>query len=67
METQNGKFTEAERDLLGPGRFPKRTEALCKLGAYDVIHVHDDGDLTVASRGKLYVVTTDGQTFAQTG
>ena len=38
-------------------------EALKKLGKYSIIQTHDDGDLTVKSAGKLYVVTTDGKTF----
>jgi len=59
------EFTHEEINLLDPQRFPKRTEALEKLRGYDVIHVHDDGDLTVRSRGKFYVVTTEGQTFEQ--
>ena len=56
---------QSETGLLDLRRFPKRTEALNKLGVYDVVHVHDDGDLTVRSRGKLYVVTTDGEVFGQ--
>ncbi len=56
---------QSEAGLLDLRRFPKRTEALNKLGVYDVVHVHDDGDLTVRSRGKLYVVTTDGEVFGQ--
>ena len=59
------ELTPEEVALLGPQCFPKRTEALEKLKGYDVIHVHDDGDLTVRSRGKFYVVTTEGQTFEQ--
>ena len=57
--------SQSEAILLNPGRFPKRTGALNKLGVYDVVHVHDDGDLTVRSRDKLYVVTTDGEVFRQ--
>jgi hypothetical protein len=52
--------------LLTPGKFPKRDEALKKLGQVTIVEVHDDGDLTVRSGGKLYVVTTDGKTFEQT-
>ena len=51
--------------LLDPRRFPQRTGALKKIGSYDVVHVHDDGDLTVRSHGELYVITTDGKVFAQ--
>ena len=54
-----------ETGLLNPWRFPQRTGALNKLGVYDVVHVHDDGDLTVRSHGELYVVTTDGKVFEQ--
>jgi hypothetical protein len=59
------EFSQIEIDLLSPQRFPKRTRALNKLKGYDVIYVHDDGDLTVRSRGKLYVVTNEGQIFEQ--
>jgi len=53
------------RELLSPGKFPKRDEALSKLGKFTIAEVHDDGDLTVRSADKLYVVTTDGKTFEQ--
>ncbi len=56
---------QSEAGLLNPWRFPRRTGALNGLGTYDIVHVHDDGDLTVRSRGKLYVVTTDGNVFEQ--
>jgi hypothetical protein len=46
-------------------QFPKLKEALYKLGAYELVKVHDDGDLTVRARGKEYVVTTNGQVFEQ--
>jgi len=59
------ELTPAETALLDNQRFPQRTAALAKLKGYDVIYVHDDGDLTVRSRGKLYVVTTEGQAFKQ--
>lgn len=49
--------------LLKPGKFPKRDEALEKLKPYSIAHIHDDGDLTIISSGKLYVVTTEGQVF----
>ncbi len=57
--------SQSESGLLNPWRFPKRTGALNKLGVYDVVHVHDDGDLTVRSHDELYVVTTDGKVFEQ--
>jgi len=56
--------SKSEAGLLNPRRFPKRTGTLNKLGVYDVVHVHDDGDLTVRSHGELYVVTTDGEVFS---
>jgi uncharacterized membrane protein (UPF0127 family)/antirestriction protein ArdC len=59
------ELTQSESDLLKPCKFPKRTQALNKLNRYEVVHVHDDGDLTVRSRGKLYVVTTEGELFEQ--
>lgn len=59
------KSSQSEAGLLDPRRFPKRTKSLNRFGAYDVVHVHDDGDLTVRSRGKLYVVTTGGEVFKQ--
>lgn len=60
-----GRQQEEEKALLVPQRFPKRDRALARLQGYDVIQVHDDGDLTVRSRGKLYMVTTEGQLFEQ--
>lgn len=56
---------QPETGMLNPWRFPRRTGALNRLGAYDVVHVHDDGDLTVRSHDELYVVTTDGKVFEQ--
>jgi hypothetical protein len=46
-------------------QFPKLKEALFKLGDYELVQVHDDGDLTVRSGGKLWVVTTNGKIFEQ--
>jgi len=43
--------------------FPKREAALRSFGLYKVMEYHDDGDLTVKSRGKLFVVTTEGLVF----
>ena len=63
IERAHGEAREAT--LLDPKRFPKRTEALKKLKGYEIVEVHDDGDLTVSSQGKLYVVTTEGQIFEQ--
>lgn len=65
-----GELTKELREpfggLLAAGRFPKRDEAIQKLGKVTVAEVRDNGDLTVRSAGKLYVVTTEGQTFEQT-
>ena len=37
-----------------------------KIHAYEIVEIHDDGDLTIEdSEGKLYVVTTAGQVFEQ--
>jgi uncharacterized membrane protein (UPF0127 family) len=58
-------FNQKEISLLKPERFPKRARALASLGGHHVIYVHDDGDLTVRSFGKFYVVTTEGQVFGQ--
>lgn len=33
------------------------------LGKCDIVHVHDDGDLTIKCGGKKYVVTTEGEVF----
>jgi len=63
---KRAELTKAQEDLLDPQRFPKGQEALDKLRGYDVVEVHNDGDLTVRSRSKLYVVTTEGQMFEQT-
>jgi hypothetical protein len=46
-------------------QFPALKKALFKLGTYEVLKVHDDGDLTVRSGGKLWVVTTDGKIFEE--
>lgn len=59
------EFTPEEIALLDSRRFPKRTEALYRLKGHDVIRVHGDGDLTVRSRGKFYVVTREGQIFEE--
>jgi GNAT superfamily N-acetyltransferase len=52
--------------LLAYGRFPKRDEAIQKLGKVTVAEVHDNGGLTVRSAGKLYLVTAQGETIEQT-
>lgn len=35
------------------------------LGKCEVLHIHDDGDLTIRCRGKKYVVTTEGEVFKE--
>jgi hypothetical protein len=42
---------------------PKEIDTLAKIGQYEVTHVHDDGDLTIKSKGKEMVITTEGKTF----
>ena len=42
----------------------QQEEALKRLDPYETVKVHEDGDLTVRSGGRLYVVTTDGEVFA---
>lgn len=43
----------------------QQVQALRKLGKYDIVQTHDDGDLTVRVGDKLYVVTTEGQVFLE--
>jgi len=64
-ELRRTEPAQSEIGLLNSRRFLKRAEVLNKLRDYDVLHVHEDGDLTVRSRGKLFVVTTEGQLFEQ--
>ena len=40
-------------------------QALKCLGVHEIVHRHDDGDLTVKVGNTLYVVTTDGKTFEE--
>lgn len=57
-----------EKDTKGDYvQFPKQEEVLEKIGPFEIIKEHDDGDLTVRRGGKLYVITTEGQTFEQVG
>lgn len=35
------------------------------LGKCEVLHIHDDGDLTIKCRDKKYVVTTEGEVFKE--
>jgi hypothetical protein len=43
--------------------FPFRLDALEKLKPYTILQVHDDGDLTVRSAGKEWIVSTEGKAF----
>lgn len=45
------------------GKTPLQEEALDRLWPYKVLKIHDDGDLTISSASKKYVVTTDGGVF----
>ncbi|MDP3062161.1 MAG: hypothetical protein Q8O40_02945 [Chloroflexota bacterium] len=47
------------------GRFPPQDAELRKFRNYDIVEVHDDGDLTIRAGGFLWVFTTDGQVFRQ--
>ena len=35
------------------------------LGKCEILHTHDDGDLTIKCRDKKYVVTTEGEVFKE--
>ena len=35
------------------------------LGKCEILHIHDDGDLTIKCGGKKYVVTTEGEVFEE--
>jgi hypothetical protein len=53
-----------KQSLLEPAKtFPQRDAAMKALGACQVIHIHDDGDLTVECSGRLFVITTEGAVF----
>lgn len=58
-------YPEAKR-MMAPGQFTIRDRALDKLKPFDVIEVHDDGDVTVSHKGTNYVVTTGGEVFRET-
>lgn len=45
--------------------FPAQESKLMSFKGYEIINRHDDGDLTVLSQDKLYVVTTDGKLFEE--
>lgn len=45
------------------GKTPLQEEALDRLWPYRILEIHDDGDLTIGSADKKYVVTTDGGVF----
>lgn len=61
-----GKYDrEAIVAVRDAGKFPKRTAALARLGDYKILHIHDDGDLTVQSKGQNYVITIEGEMFRE--
>ena len=35
------------------------------LGKCEILHIHDDGDLTIECGNKKYVVTTEGEVFKE--
>lgn len=45
--------------------YPEQMKALEKLGHHTIVALHENGDATVKSQGKLYVVTTSGNVFSQ--
>lgn len=47
------------------GRFPAQDTELRKFRNYDIVEVHDDGDLTVNAGGFLWVFTTEGGVFRE--
>lgn len=53
------------KDLAEQVIGPKSIDALSHLVKPQIIKLHDDGDLTVKSEGKLYVVTTEGKIFEE--
>ncbi len=48
-----------------PPPTPEQEAALARLVPYNVVKVHDDGDLTIWSGDRAYVVTTEGQVFEE--
>lgn len=49
-------------EIVG-GAYPLRKAALQKLKPYTITEVHDDGDLTVQSGGKEWIVSTEGKAY----
>jgi len=47
--------------------YPKRFGALKHFPGYRVLKRHDDGDLTIKSDGKKFLITTTGEMFEQLG
>lgn len=43
--------------------YPERDKILARMGAHTILKEHDDGDVTVRSGDKIYVVTTEGEVF----
>ncbi len=46
-------------------QFPARDQAVAALPGAELVSAHDDGDLTVRSRGREYVVTTQGKVYGE--
>lgn len=42
---------------------PASIARLKTLGNYQIVHIHDDGDLTVKVEGYDFIVSTEGETF----
>ncbi len=55
-------WKESDGDIQ---KFPAQEKVLSRLPDYGVVEEHDDGDLTLGIDGKLYVLTTSGDLFAQ--
>ncbi len=49
------------------GKTPLQKAALDRLWPHSVIEIHSDGDLTVRSGDKKYIVTTEGGVFEEEG
>ena len=44
---------------------PEQAKIPDYLGKCEILHIHDDGDLTIKCRDKKYVVTTEGEVFKE--
>lgn len=52
-------------EFLTPLYLNSLLELASSLEDIKIEKIHDDGDLTVTSKGQLYVVTTDGKLFRE--